>query len=155
MTNAHPVRRIVFALYCALMIYLLFFQHRMPALFQGDYLLTLRQNLNLRPGDTILRFYRLMRYYPGYRRAAAINLFGNIGMFIPLGFGLPWVHPRLRRWWRTMLLSAVLIILIELSQLVTLLGRCDVDDLILNLIGVTIGYCFWAIALKRKEEQNQ
>ena len=155
MVTAHPVRRIVFALYLALMAYLLFFQHRIPALFQGDYMLTLRQNLNLRPGDTILRFYRLLRYYPGYRRAAVINLFGNVGMFIPLGFGLPWVHARLRRWWKTALTSAVLVVLVELAQLVTLRGHCDVDDLILNLIGVTIGYCFWALTLKRKEEQGK
>lgn len=155
MVTAHPLRRIVFALYLALMAYLLFFQHRMPALFQGDYVLTLRQNLNLRPGDTILRFYRLLRYYPGYRRAAVINLFGNIGMFIPLGFGLPWVHKRLRRWWKTALTSAGIVTLVELAQLVTLRGHCDVDDLILNLIGVTIGYCFWAVTLKRKEEQGK
>jgi len=155
MTNAHPFRRIVFALYCALMIYLLFFQHRMPALFQGDYLLTLRQNLNLRPGDTILRFYRLMLYYPGYRRAAIINLFGNIVMFIPLGFGLPWVYARLRRFWKTLLLSAVVIACVELVQLVTLLGHCDVDDLILNLIGVTIGYLLWAITHRHREEPTK
>lgn len=155
MVTAHPFRRIVFAFYLALMAYLLFFQHRMPALFQGDYVLTLRQNLNLRPGDTILRFYRLLRYYPGYRRAAVINLFGNVGMFIPLGFGLPWVHARLRWWWKTALTSAVIVVLVELAQLVTLRGHCDVDDLILNLIGVTIGYCFWAVTLKRKEEQGK
>jgi glycopeptide antibiotics resistance protein len=152
MVTAHPLRRIVFALYLALMAYLLFFQHRMPALFQGDYVLTLRQNLNLRPGDTILRFYRLMLYYPVYRRAAIVNLFGNIVMFIPLGFGLPWVHARLRRWWRTLLTAAAVIVCVELVQLVTLLGHCDVDDLILNLVGVLIGYLLWAITHRNTEE---
>ena len=149
-----PIRRIVFWLYCVLMLYLLFFQ-RVPFLSEETYLLTLRRNLNYLPGDTILRFYRLMLYYPGYRRAAIINLFGNIVMFIPLGFGLPWVYARLRRFWKTLLLSAVVIACVELVQLVTLLGHCDVDDLILNLIGVTIGYLLWAITHRHREDPTK
>ena len=71
-------------------------------------------------------------------------------MFIPLGFCLPWVHARLRRWWKTLLVSAGVILCVELTQLVTLLGHCDVDDLILNLIGVTMGYLLWAITFGHK-----
>lgn len=153
MSRPHALRRVVFWLYCVLMLYLLFFQ-RVPFLSEETYLLTLRRNLNYIPGDTILRFYRLMRYYPGYRRAAIVNLFGNIGMFIPLGFGLPWVYKRLRRFWKTLLTAAGLIVCVELVQLVTLLGHCDVDDLILNLIGVSMGYLLWALTLRRREEQQ-
>lgn len=153
MSRPHALRRVVFWLYCVLMLYLLFFQ-RVPFLSEETYLLTLRRNLNYIPGDTILRFYRLMRYYPGYRRAAIVNLFGNIGMFIPLGFGLPWVYARLRRFWKTLLTAAGLIVCVELVQLVTLLGHCDVDDLILNLIGVSMGYLLWALTLRRREEQQ-
>ena len=153
MSKPHALRRVVFWLYCVLMLYLLFFQ-RVPFLSEETYLLTLRRNLNYTPGDTILRFYRLMRYYPGYRRAAIVNLFGNIGMFIPLGFGLPWVYKRLRRFWKTLLTAAGLIVCVELVQLVTLLGHCDVDDLILNLIGVSMGYLLWALTLRRREEQQ-
>ena len=152
MKEQRLIPRIVFGAYCALMLYLLFFQHRMPLLSEDTYLLTLRRNLNYLPGDTILRFYRLLRYYPGYRHAAIVNLFGNIGMFIPLGFCLPWVFARLRGWWKTLLTSALIIICVELTQLVTLLGHCDVDDLILNLIGVLIGYVLWAVTLRKKEE---
>lgn len=143
MSGQRLLQRFVFWLYCVMMLYLLFFQHRMPFLSAETYFLTLQRNLNYMPGDTILRFLRLLVYYPEYRRAAIINLFGNIVMFIPLGFGLPWVHIHLRRWWKTMLVSTVVIICVELVQLVTLLGHCDVDDLILNLIGVTLGYLLW------------
>lgn len=151
MKERHPIRRAVFWLYCVLMLYLLFFQ-RVPFLSEETYLLTLRRNLNYTPGDTILRFWRLMLYYPGYRRAAIINIFGNIGMFIPLGFGLPWVYTRLRRFWKTLLVSAAMIVTVELVQLVTLLGHCDVDDLVLNLIGVAIGYLLWAVTHRKKEQ---
>ena len=75
-------------------------------------------------------------------------------MFIPLGFGLPWVYKRLRRFWKTLLTAAGLIVCVELVQLVTLLGHCDVDDLILNLIGVSMGYLLWALTLRRREEQQ-
>ena len=50
--------------------------------------------------------------------------------------------------------SAGLIVCVELVQLVTLLGHCDVDDLILNLIGVSMGYLLWALTLRRREEQQ-
>ena len=55
---------------------------------------------------------------------------------------------RLGRLWKTLLVSAAIIIAVEAIQLVTLLGHCDVDDLILNLIGVTIGYLLYALSEK-------
>ena len=135
--------RVLFGAYCALMLYLLFFQRRAP-LFDGSYAETLLSNLNLKPGFEITRFLRVWND-PAYHRAAIINLVGNVVMFVPLGFGLPWVNPRLRRLWKTLLVSAGIIAAVELVQLVTLLGRCDVDDLILNLIGVAVGYAAFAI----------
>ena len=42
--------------------------------------------------------------------------------------------------WRTMLACTGIICLVELCQMVTLLGTCDIDDLILNLLGCAIGY---------------
>ena len=38
------------------------------------------------------------------------------------------------------------IILIELLQFITMSGACDIDDLILNLIGASIVY--WVINIK-------
>ena len=144
--------RVLFGAYCALMLYLLFFQRRAP-LFDGSYAETLLSNLNLKPGFEIARFLRVWND-PAYHRAAIINLLGNIGMFIPLGFCLPWVHARLRRWWKTLLAAACIIICVELVQLVTLLGHCDVDDLILNLIGAAIGYAIWFLTLRKKEQPS-
>ena len=39
-----------------------------------------------------------------------------------------------------MKIAAIVIIAIELIQLFSLKGMCDIDDLILNLLGVSIGY---------------
>ena len=142
MTEHKFLRRAVFAAYCLLMVYLLFLQRGRSPIFGGGYVNTMLANLNLCPGAEIQRFLRVWND-PMYHRAAVVNLVGNIIMFIPLGFCLPWANAPLRRFWKTLLVSAGVIILVEAVQLVTLLGRCDVDDLILNLIGVTVGYLLW------------
>ena len=40
--------------------------------------------------------------------------------------------------------SASVIVLVELTQLFTTLGFCDVDDLIFNLTGAALGYALWS-----------
>ena len=154
MTEHKLLRRTVFAAYCLLMVYLLFLQRGRSPIFGGGYVDTMLANHNLRPGTEICRFLRVWSD-PMYHRAAVVNLIGNVVMFIPLGFGLPWANAPLRRFWKTLLVSAGIIILVEITQLITLLGRCDVDDLILNLIGVSIGYTLYALFYKlgiRNEE---
>ena len=96
------------------------------------------------PFETIRRFLRLLGYRaPVFIRLAVVNLFGNVIMFVPLGLLMPAVYPRLARWWRTLLVTAGAIIAVELTQMLTLLGTCDIDDLILNLLGAAMGYgCF-------------
>ena len=66
----------------------------------------------------------------------------NILLFIPAGFFLPEIFRRLRPFWCFLLLSFSLLLLIETAQLFSLRGRLDVDDLILNLIGMCCGYIF-------------
>ena len=147
MRETNVYRRMVFEVYCALLFVLLFLQ-RSPHLGAGvGYAETLRSNLNLIPGVTIHRFLNVWDT-PVYHRAAIVNVIGNVIMFVPLGFGLPWVFERLRRLWKTLLVSAGIIILVETVQLVTLLGHCDVDDLILNLIGVSAGYLLYYLIYK-------
>ena len=145
MTEHKTLRRFAFGAYCLLMVYLLFLQRGRSPIFGGGYVDTMLANLPLRPGAEIQRFLRVWSD-PLYHRAAVVNLIGNVVMFIPLGFGLPWANASLRRFWKTLLVSAGIIILVEITQLVTLLGHCDIDDLILNLIGVAAGYLLWRIS---------
>lgn len=126
---------VLFVLYNALMLWLLF--HRtgyVDGIPYGDQL-----KMNLLPFQTIRLFLGLLNH-PNFRRDAVINLVGNIVMFIPLGFLLPKVFPKLHTLRRTLLAAAVIIIIVELAQLLTLLGSCDTDDLILNLLGAALGY---------------
>ena len=71
---------------------------------------------------------------------AITNLPGNILVFLPFGALLPAAFPALAKFAKTMLWAALCILAVELTQLITLRGYCDIDDLILNLIGTAIGY---------------
>ena len=104
---------------------------------------------SLTPFHTIRQYLRLWNLNPQLHRLAVINLVGNVVMFIPLGTLLPLVFRRLHSFWKTMLCTTGIIIAVELTQLFTLLGSCDIDDLILNLLGASIGYFFYRLFLKR------
>lgn len=137
---------IFFILYCAAMLWLLFdrtgYDAGLPYAEQLKY--------NLLPFKTIGRFLRLLGGpQGGLRTHAFINLAGNVVMFIPLGFFLPLLWKKQRKFWRTLLSTAGIILLVELTQMFTLVGSCDTDDLILNLLGAAIGYGFYKIITKK------
>lgn len=139
-----------FGLYCALMLWLLFLR-RLGQTTPGEYAALLHENCNLVPLWTIRSYLRLLGHSRQVlRRIAAMNLIGNIVMFLPLGVLAPLLWPRLRRLWLLLLISCGVIAAIELLQLVTLLGSCDVDDLLLNLLGVLLGWCLLQLFSRRK-----
>lgn len=126
---------ILLLFYSALMLWLLF--HRTGYVEGIPYSQQLK--MNLIPFQTIRLFWGLLKN-PRYRLSAIINLGGNILMFVPLGFLLPRVFHRLRRLWKTLLATGLIVITVELTQLFTLLGSCDTDDLLLNVLGAALGY---------------
>ena len=92
--------------------------------------------------DKILPFWmnlipivHLFDVYDGWQ----INIIGNIMMFIPVGLAWPFCFKKLDTIGKTVLAGAGLPLLIEITQL-PFYDRCsDVDDLILNTIGIFIG----------------
>jgi len=74
----------------------------------------------------------------------AINLLGNIVLLMPVGFLAPFVF-RNMTWKKTLALAATAGFFIEGMQVVLHLGIFDIDDVILNAIGVMLGY--WAFAI--------
>lgn len=73
-------------------------------------------------------------------KTIVINVFGNILMFIPFGF-LGIAFPKFNDF-KTLIINFLsAIILIESLQYFTRLGVFDIDDIILNTIGVAVG--FW------------
>lgn len=73
-------------------------------------------------------------------RIALENLLGNIFAFSPLGFFLPMLFKKCGRFKNIFLVSLGASLFIEIVQLIFYLGTCDIDDLILNVLGSLLGY---------------
>lgn len=123
------------AVYGALMIWLLFLRRR------GSF-----HSMNLVPFATIREFLEAAGGADYLARHAAVNLAGNVVMFVPLGFFPPALFPWLRSFRRDMLACAAAIVLVECMQYLLWCGSADVDDLILNLCGAAAGYGLFAAA---------
>lgn len=140
--------QIGFVLYVIVMLWLLFGQrigHTSPYTYWERF----NSNYNFIPFFTVWEFIQTatnsVRPYLIWQ--AIINIVGNIVMFVPLGFFIPYFWTKQRPFWRSMLCAAVCIVVVEIVQLFTLLGSCDIDDLILNMLGVVIGYGVYRIAI--------
>lgn len=83
----------------------------------------------------------------GDRRLATLaGAAGNVLLFVPLGFLLPLVLPRLDRRWRVLTVGAGVSLLIELAQLpMPGVRRADVNDLLLNVAGTALGWLLYAL----------
>ena len=96
-------------------------------------------------------FYTIQKYLsrldPGnpLRRFAVLNLAGNLALFFPMGFFLPYFWKAQKNPFCFLLTMTVMISAVEITQLFTMLGACDIDDLILNLIGATVGFLIFHI----------
>ncbi|TVX88245.1 VanZ family protein [Paenibacillus agilis] len=71
-----------------------------------------------------------------------IQLFGNIGIFVPLGIFLTMLLKNKRGAFIIVLVGSLVVSLsLESAQLLFAIGNFDVDDLILNTSGGIVGYC--------------
>ena len=93
--------------------------------------------MNLRDGDRAL--------------ATLAGAAGNVALFLPLGFLLPLLAPRLDRLWRTVGTGFALSAAIELSQ-VAFPGvrRADVNDVLLNTLGAAAGFLAYRLAARAR-----
>ena len=64
----------------------------------------------------------------------------NVIMFLPLGVLLPLAERRCAKWWKMLLISMLLSMMIEGMQLVTERGYCQLDDVVMNTLGGCLGY---------------
>lgn len=143
--------KFLFFIYCAVMIWLLFF--RSAKWVDGlNYEQQLQMNINLQPFLTIRNYWNVIyhRTNDAVLVHCIINLGGNILLFIPIGVLLPRIYPKLRNFFRFFCLCLGVMFLVEVLQLFTLLGSFDVDDLILNLFGMVLGYIGYHLFRKKK-----
>lgn len=128
--------KILFAVYILFLLYFLIFSDwygRSGSLEEYHYSLT--------PFREIKRFWE---YREQLGIWSAINLFGNVLIFVPFGFFEP-MASRQRSFWGTVMDGFLLSLLVEVFQFISKVGRFDVDDLILNTSGVIIGYLIFLV----------
>lgn len=143
---------VCFICYMILLVYFLFFSEEYG---RDEVYTTYQYNLKL--------FHELRRYL-AYKDQIGnlfflINVVGNVAAFMPFGFLLPVMYREQRResthnghYFRSFLfvtlLGFLMSLIVETIQLVTKVGCFDVDDLMLNTLGVVLGYLIYYISKK-------
>jgi glycopeptide antibiotics resistance protein len=100
-------------------------------------------SINLLPFETVLYYLSgdvdfLIAFY---------NLAANIGLFVP--FGLYYCYIKMKPSIKPLVMIAICSIsVIEALQYLTKRGSLDIDDLILNLFGVFVGYSIFPLIRK-------
>lgn len=92
----------------------------------------------------IVPFVHLFQY--GNTRDIIWNVVGNTAMFIPSGIVLPVVYKKLDNFGKVVAAGAFISLCIEILQLPFASRASDIDDLIMNTLGVVIGYGIYAAA---------
>lgn len=125
--------RVLFAVYLACLIYFMFFSE------------TYGRTLEQREYHYNLILFHEIRRFIVYRDvlgpvAVMINIVGNVAVFIPFGFCMPFLFQKIQGMVRVCILTFFTSLLAETMQLLLRVGCFDVDDLLLNTVGGCIGY---------------
>ena len=143
--------RICFTIYMALLVYFLLLS---DGFGRGDGYENYRYNLV--PFLEIKRFIKYYEYidFP----SVVINLLGNIVAFMPFGALIRWVVNRKTRWYQATAYTFLFSLCVELLQLVAKVGVFDVDDLIPNTLGGSMGFWIYYLLLlinRRRERHDK
>lgn len=133
--------RLFFAIYILVVIRVIIFKYpaeelrAIAASWQKDVILEGLGTANFKPFKTIKMYIDY-----SYKLNSAENLLGNVLAFVPFGFLFPMVA-RDGDIFFVMLLNAFIFVLgIEVFQLFSAFGAFDVDDILLNCLGASIGF---------------
>jgi glycopeptide antibiotics resistance protein len=141
----------------------------LSVIFIGIYTKLIRDRISCRK----LIFWFLMAFYvtilaiivffsrePGSRTGVNLQLMGtwgttvqshgyvveNVLLFIPMGGLLPCCIKPMRNVLGCILAGLICSVSIELIQLATLRGYCQLDDVVMNTVGTALGWCvFWIV----------
>lgn len=133
---------ITFAIYLYYLYTTLF---NRPTFFFGEITLWnyIKVNVNLIPFKTIIGYVQGIINNTMNIEYPIMNLGGNIIMFIPLVVYLLCLIKKFRSLKNVLVGAFILILVVEMIQLFTRKGAFDIDDLILNMCGVAIGFVIW------------
>ena len=97
----------------------------------------------------LLPFSTILPYLLGKKgwMIAVINLAGNIVLLAPIGFLVPFIYRKMT-WKKSLALAVAAGFALEGMQAVFRVGIFDIDDVILNGLGVMVGY--WTFTMRWK-----
>lgn len=141
--------KILFVLYICFVFYFLIFSD-----WYGRTGMVREHRYNLVLFKEIERFWQY-RSQLGFF-AMFTNLFGNVLIFVPIGFFMP-MASKYRSFFMTLFYSFGFSLFVEAFQLITKVGRFDVDDLFLNTLGGILGYIVFVIcnAIRRNYDRKR
>lgn len=105
---------------------------------------------NLVPFKTIVSYYNAFLHETINSKSIYENIFGNLFLFAPFGLALPCLFKQMRSLWKFSLVMLVVLVAVEFVQLITYTGSCDIDDVILNLIGAVLFFTIWKVKFIQK-----
>jgi len=138
------ISALVLIAYCLILIKVMVFKD-IPTIRVGSLMLNFA-GTNAGHAPNFVPFKTILPYLLGFKGwiIAGVNLVGNIALLIPIGFLVPFVY-RNMTWKKSAALGVVAGLSIEVMQTVLRVGIFDIDDVILNALGVLIGYFAFAI----------
>lgn len=132
---------VLFAFYCAALFGALIVSRVDYASFaqtNAAYRENFDQMTNFRPLETVRLYLNAIKYdYIGMEIPLS-NLVGNALLFMPLAVFLPCLFRPMRKLWLFALTATFVFVAVEALQLLLACGSCDVDDVLLNLLGTLI-----------------
>lgn len=99
----------------------------------------LKYSFNIIPFKTIIQYITYVDSLHS-TNTIVVNLLGNFVCLMPLGFFLPILFKKQNNFKIFLLTTTIFVLLIELTQFITFSGSCDIDDLILNVLGACLMY---------------
>ena len=98
----------------------------------------------------IIPFHTILDYVSKFNslydtRTIIVNLFGNLIVLMPMSIFLPLLFKKEKNLKKFLLTVIVIALGIEVIQFLTLSGSCDIDDIILNIVGSLLAYIIFRI----------
>lgn len=147
---------ILFLLYLLALIYVLFLNNpRRGGLFLMEIKPFSKEHfemfLNLVPFRTEIDYFKQLSEHSINTEIVVMNIGVNLILFLPMGMALPVLFDnKINKLWKVIIIVAVIVIICEVIQFLTLRGSADVDDVILNTAGAVLGYGLLKISYIRK-----
>lgn len=138
--------RVIFFLYLLIVIRLIIFKY--PFYRLEEIASSWEKGVILEGLDTAnFTLFKTIRMYIdyAYKLNSFENLVGNVIVFVPFGFLLPYVLTWGRNFFVMLLNAFVFVLGIEVFQLFSAFGAFDVDDILLNCVGAVLGYFIFLI----------